>query len=111
MCGALGIVARAQITRIKRDEVMAEHVRFLRIDTPGEHRPFRPCIWRPTRTGWRKEELSAVVPGEPLAFAKCVVDRQQTDRLVGVAGGGATTIGFDLGVLRAMVREAYQHLQ
>ena len=35
MCDALGIVARAQITRIKRDEVMAEHLRFLRIDTPG----------------------------------------------------------------------------
>jgi hypothetical protein len=35
MCDALGIVARAQITRIKRDEVMAEHLRSLRIDTPG----------------------------------------------------------------------------
>lgn len=35
LCDALGIVARAQITRIRRDEVMAEHLRSLRIDTPG----------------------------------------------------------------------------
>ncbi len=35
MCDTLGIVSRSQITRIKRDEVMAEHLRSLRIDTPG----------------------------------------------------------------------------
>jgi len=35
MCEALGIVARAQITRIKRDDVMAERLRSLRLDTPG----------------------------------------------------------------------------
>ena len=35
MCEALGIVARAQITRIKRDDVMAERLRSLRLETPG----------------------------------------------------------------------------
>lgn len=64
MCGALGIVARAQITRIKRDEVMAGHVRFLRIDTPGGpqsvqtlHLETDPHWLAGLQPSWVKEEV------------------------------------------------------
>lgn len=35
ICEALGVAPAAQVRRIRRDDVLAEQLRFLRIDTPG----------------------------------------------------------------------------
>lgn len=35
ICEALGVAPGAQVRRIRRDDVLAEQLRFLRIDTPG----------------------------------------------------------------------------